>query len=264
MKKDAVVLLTDFINSDLLNKYYRIKKDFNGDTFLLFHNEDNIVIDIPGDVNCVTFNLDKLNDLGYEAICETLIPGSCHFALLWFYNNYPDYRFYWNIEDDVDFSGDWKILFDEFFNCDSDFLSTHINEYRDSPNWFWWNTLKCNDSIPLEKRIRSFNPIYRISEKALCFLDVFLKDLNMGHHEVLIPTALFHNNFSINDFGGDGKYVLENHTNKFYLPDSSNLIQGGTMRYRPVFPLSILDQIKNKLIHPIKLKESDRFYYDSK
>lgn len=70
--------------------------------------------------------------------------------------------------------------------------------YAEDKEWFWWNSYQGKTmNIPLRERLRSFNPIYRISEKALNFLDEFLKAQNCGHHEVLIPSSLFHSGLQL-------------------------------------------------------------------
>lgn len=125
--------------------------------------------------------------------------------------------------------------------------------HRDNPYWYWWNSLQCKIEIPLEQRVRSFNPIYRISNKALFFLNSFLKDQNVGHHEVLIPTILDYYQYSIGDFGCNGEFSLfRDEESAFYLPErNSYFLYGGTMRYRPEFQHNEFI-VKNKLYHPVK------------
>jgi GT2 family glycosyltransferase len=238
MNKDVIILVTHTLNKVIIEKYRRIKKQFekNGDTFILFNNEDNEEFLIPQDISCIQFTVEQLNELQYEPIEETIIPGSNHFALLWFYLNNPQYRYYWNIEYDVDFSGEWKFLFDSFTHVEADFVSSHIMKYTDDESWFWWNTYKNNTiKIPLEKRLKSFNPIYRIHAKALFFLDDFLKKGNTGHHEVLIPTTLHHSGYKLLNFSEKGEFVS---------PE--------TMRFLPTFPSIEPHGSINKLFHPVK------------
>jgi GT2 family glycosyltransferase len=255
--KDVIILVSHKLNKILVEKYLRIKRQISnyGDVFILLNKENNITTKIPENINCQTFTVDMLNDLGYDPICETIIPGSNHFALLWFYLKNPNYRYYWNIEYDVEFSGKWDLLLNNFTHSDADFISTHIKRYYENIDWPWWSSYKgVSLEIPFDKRLSSFNPIFRISNLALRFLDDFLKKGNSGHHEVLIPSVLFYCGFKIMDFGGDGTFTSSNNIEKFYITSDilADGISSGTMRYRPVFDEIKKYQLPNKLFHPLK------------
>jgi hypothetical protein len=90
--------------------------------------------------------------------------------------------------------------------------------------------------------VKSFNPIYRISHSALSFIHKSLLNQWCGHHEVLLPTLLYHNHYSMMDFGGRGQFIPSGFKNKFYTSD--------TLRWRPVFEKA--GDKKNKLYHPVK------------
>ena len=256
--KDVLLLVSHQFTDDLEVKFHRIKQSFAayGDVKLLLHwEEDNGQLELPNDIDCVKFTTDDLNTLHYEPIAETIVPGSNHFALLWFYLQHPEYRYYWNIEYDVEFTGDWKVLFDAYGECDADFIATHLKWYKEDVYWYWWNSYHGTTfEVPYAKRIRSFNPIYRISGAALSFLDGFLKAGNYGHHEVLIPIALYHHGYSIQDFGGKGNFVPQGHEERFYLSNDTTDVRFpyGTMLHKPSFE-NILEHFPpNKLVHPVK------------
>ena len=260
MKKQAILLSTHIFNDYVCSAYHRLNEEISEDMdlFLLLEveNEDFVA---PEGIHCFPFTVDTLNTLNYEPIAETIIPGSNHFQVLLFYKNNPIYDYYWNIEYDVYFHGHWRVLFDRLKTVTSDFLSSHLERYPQTPEWAWWNSLKLKTiNIPKEQYIKSFNPIYRISNEALRFLDKILSEEgNEGHHEALIPTVLHHAGFTVNDFGGIGEFVLPGYENTAYLTSSdvNNLTyMGSSMRFRPVYHI---DEIKkmpedNKLFHPVK------------
>ena len=256
--KDIVLIVSHQITDTLLSKYYRIQKAFAeyGDVMILLHwEEEEFIPTIPSDVDFISFTTEDLNTLHYEPIAETIVPGSNHFALLWFYLRHPDYRYYWNIEYDVEFTGDWKVLFDAYRECNVDFIATHLKWYKEDIYWYWWNSYYGTTlEVPNEQRIRSFNPIYRISGVALSFLDGFLKAGNYGHHEILIPTALYHHGYSIQDFGGKGNFVPQGHEERFYLSNDTTDVRFpyGTMLHKPNFNLPSAYRLENKLFHPVK------------
>lgn len=251
---NVCLLVTHFVNEAILRKYRRIKASFDGDTVLLIHGEPSAGADLSDEIDFRIVTDKMLNELGYIRLCETLVPGSNHFLLFWFFLNAPAYEYYWNIEYDVDFSGRWEMFFQEIGRkVEADFISSHLMRYRDDPCWYWWNSLHTRVVLPLDKRLRSFNPVYRISRRALSYLDSFLKAGNRGHHEILIPTALYHSSFTLADFGGSGEFVPAAFREKFYWSDFRGYgIPGGTMRFRPAFDDRVRELVRDKLIHPLK------------
>ena len=265
MKKYVLLLSAHWIDNFLIEKYFRLKQAFAdyGDTFILLNWENEQMPFFENkDIAYLSFSVEDLNGLEYNPLCETLVPGSSHFALLWFYRLHPHYEYYWNIESDVEFTGNWRLLFDAFYNKKADFIASHIEYFNENPNWYWWNSYQGTTlHVPLQKRIRSFNPIYRISGQALCFMHSFQKSGNCGHYELLLPTALLYSGFSLLDFGGKGQFTLRGYEERFYYVDAcpEAPFHLGTMRHKPNFKYDALLNIQNKLFHPVK-RESDEFY----
>lgn len=260
INKIAFLFVTHEINDEILSKYNKLQQETEdlGQSFFLFHKEENVndynyklEYIYSANITPYIFNVDTLDKLDYEPIAETIIPGSNHFATLQFFLDNSHFNYYWVIEYDVVYTGDWIDFFQNFNFLDADFISSHIERFRDKPFWYWWDTLNLQ-GITLQEHqlIRSFNPIYRISKIALIFLDNLLKGRNnWGHHEVLIPTTLNYWGFKILDFGGSGEFVLPQFEEKFYLMPSPLL--NGTMRDKPQISETEL-LIKNKLLHPVK------------
>lgn len=259
-ERQVFLLTTHTFNDEILVRYLDLKKSISSQdkVFLLIHHEEELYgkLCIPNEVQYFQFDIDSLNSLKYNPICETITPGSNHFPLFLFYLTYPSYDYYWNIEYDVVFAGQWCNFFSVCNAMKTDFMTCHIRKYNEEPNWFWWHTLKTNLNISQDCFLRSFNPIYKMSSKALLFLHHFLYNSeNEGHHEVLLPTILYQSGFDIADFGGNGTFVPEGFHNKFYIDENNaeGVLYTGTMRYRP--PFHKPDFENNKLYHPIKLNQ---------
>lgn len=255
---DAFLFVTHKIDKEILDRYYTLQQCVKeiGKSFFLLNKEVDYSINtqkyvIPSNITPYIFNDNTLDELDYEPIAETIIPGSNHFATLQFFLDNPKFKYYWVIEYDVVYNGNWTDFFQNFMNLEVDFISSHIERFPDKPFWYWWDTLHLNDIVVHNHQlIKSFNPIYRISNNALCFLNNLLKGRKCwGHHEVLIPTVLKYGGFKILDFGGSGEFVLPQHEEKFYLMPSQ--YTNGTMRHMPQIEESEM-LIKNKLLHPVK------------
>jgi hypothetical protein len=246
--KVVVLFLTHTAERNALAEFERLRRQTKrqAEAFVLFHQKDQIVTQRLHGVPVWHFTDEQLRELNYHWLSSGIVPGNTHFPLLSFFSAVPHYDFYWVIEHDVRFNGSWRFLFDGFDESNSDFISSHIRAFEEDPAWYWWESLSHpQKTIPKEQRVRSFNPIYRISNQGLRYLHQCHLAGWRGHFEVLIPTLLQHKGFEISDFGGFGSFVAPENRNKFYIDGPA-----GTMRWRP--PFSRIGQRKNKLYHPIK------------
>lgn len=257
--KEVVLLATHFVDDSVINKYRRLNSELDKKKYvviLLVNTEEGKLFEFPNDIICYFTDSNSLNELGYNPIEETLLPGSCHFPVLRFFIDNPMYMFYWFIEYDVEFTGNWSVLMNE---CsiklhNYDFLSCHIERYNIDKNrdWPWWY-MGNNLHTELNKCIKGFNPICRYSNEALGYIDACQKKGCSAHSEVLITTCLYHGGYKIGDFGGDGDFVPNGFTQKFYIPNK-NVVNDGTMRYRPVYTSEEIKRsnLQNILFHPLK------------
>ena len=242
----AILIVTQRISKDVIKRYHELESATAGfgDVFLLYHSKvDSNSNELEG-VKVEAFTDDILENLGYTAIRKTLVPGSNHFPVLKFFNQHPHYQHYWCIEDDVLFSGNWANFFKVVTPAiDYDFITSHIRKRAHLPKWPWWKTLSIPGTpLAREEMLNSFNPIYRISNKALRHIDLCLKNGSKGHHEVLLPTLLKVAGFKIADFGAEDNHVTP----------MLSLCTLRTMRWKPVFILPAKN--KNLLYHPAKSK----------
>jgi hypothetical protein len=104
--------------------------------------------------------------------------------------------------------------------------------------------------------LRSFNIIYRITNRALHFLDRELTRGWYGHHETLVVTLLHKHGFRLLDLGGNGPFVDPTLPNAFYTSPNSRdgmlFEESGdsTIRWRP--PMLKPGRLPGKLYHPVK------------
>ena len=251
-KKQAFLFLTDNPNSKIVPLVDQLNNSIKnlGNSYLLFHQKESINHENMELVDNYVFTDNIITESNYFPLGFSLVPGNNHYPLIHFFLKYPNYDYYWCIEDDVRFSGDWDFFFDSFSKIESDFISSHIHFSKNDRNWYWWKALAHPyQVIPFEERIRSFNPIYRISKQAIAFIHDALQSGWCGHHEVLLASLLYNAGFDIIDFGGTGEFVLPGYNNKYYIDNTLGL-QDGTMRWRPAF--TEVGQKKNKLYHPVK------------
>jgi hypothetical protein len=94
----------------------------------------------------------------------------------------------------------------------------------------------------MENLYNSFNPIYRISNSAMNYIDLCLRRGYVGHHEVLFATLLTWAGFKLADFGNK-----DNHLTPVLCCCSLS-----SMRWKPIF--FDIGNSANLLYHPVKAK----------
>jgi hypothetical protein len=224
-----------------------------GDVFVVAHVETGSAPQWIRSVRHFPFSYRSLRPLGYTPFGATLVPGSSHFPILQFALENPQYDVFWVVEYDVRIRGSWKPFFSRFRNDPTEFLSTQIAPYRDQPGWVFWAMRQGSSPLADGDKIRSFNPIYRISRRAVEFLDGAQKAGWVGHYECLMATLLHRGGLTVADLGGTGPLTPKRYWRKHYRssrPDPSGPCTTGSVRYRP--PHLTAGWVPGRLYHPIK------------
>lgn len=192
--------------------------------------------------------------LPYPGLAGEGLYHNVHFPLLDFYFAHPEYDYYWMIEFDVRYTGDWGTFLRSFGTCDHDLITSHIRRFQKEPRWWWWDSLHHPaKTIDRASYVRSFNVIYRISNRALAWIHSALEDGWRGYPEVVLPTLLYTNGYTLLDFGGDGEFTVPGAENRCYTSGST---RDGvpnpfcTMRWRPSRAKAGI--YRNKIYHPVK------------
>ena len=171
--------------------------------------------------------------------------------VMWFFHGNPGYDYYWVMEYDVRFTGQWPDFFSHFAASRSDLLATTLFDYSFRPGWDNWKTLKSPRRIPEAELVRALFPLYRLSSAALRALHKAYCDGWSGHYEVTIPTILKTQGLTLEDFGGTGSYVAAGNHDRFYR--NSPGIAGLAPGTFTVAPNQVsTDYPSNLLWHPIK------------
>lgn len=179
-----------------------------------------------------------------------------HFAA---FASVPRHDYYWFVEYDVDFSGNWLSLFDEFRDNSSDLIATTLYPRSADPAWAHWESFGAPSFLTSEQSIRGFFPIYRASRK---FIETYRSHVGngwQGHFEALFASIAAKNGLTIEDIGGTGPFTPANRRWKFY--NNHHLdrdLSPGTFRFRPAVSDSYFSKghpdfaDENRLWHPVK------------
>lgn len=249
----AVILLTHFLDRRIIGKYRRMREslDAGHDIFLLLQSDIEDTAGLPEDIRAVRYTYGDLCSMDYPAIDMRIVPGSVHFVMLRFRLDHPGYSHYWSVEYDVEMDGDWRAIFRECAAHDADLIACDIQDFKENPCWYWWNALVLREAmVPLIKRTRSFNPIYRLSSRALDLLHRRQGEGDGGHFEVLLPTLLKAYGMKLGDLHRRGRYALPGLSRDYYCKEAPQ--PHGSMRHAPAIPTSCMDGTSGYLFHPVK------------
>jgi Protein of unknown function (DUF3405) len=197
------------------------------------------------------FSQRTLQSLQYKPIVATVIPGGAHMPLFLFARESSPYEFYWLVEYDVRFTGDWRQLVTAYGES-SDLVTCHLRFRNQQPDWGWWKTVSHPTRSRPNTEVRSFNPIYRLSRDAVECLDAEYRAGWSGHNEATIPTLLHANGLKLEEIGGRGPFVADSNRDRFYTPtvERKDGWLTGSMRFRPGWISA--DLKPGLLYHPVK------------
>jgi hypothetical protein len=250
----AVLFLTHRLDDGVLKRFAGIDVPQNFEKRILLDARAHKGA-IPNEVPITTFDLVDLVRRGYQPMWPgCIVPGSNHFPVMEYAASHPEYKYVWVIEYDLIFTGRWSTLF-ESIPAGPDFVTTQLRSFDDDPSWPWWKIWCCRPQArtfpsPLQF-MASFNPIYRLSHEAACFLKARFLEGWCGHHEVAMATLLHCMSFPIEELGGTGKFTPGERHGQFYRNDV-------TLRRRPIIDLPVSEQTADMLYHPIALAQSAR------
>jgi hypothetical protein len=145
------------------------------------------------------FTTDQIKKMGYGFKEHEGIWYHPEYPILDYYSRKPQYDFYWRIEYDVRFGGDWGVFFRHFLDNKADLLGPYIRAYKDDPGWRWWK--KINFNVDQKYLCGMLFPVVRFSRSALALLDQKYRAGVSGYSEVIVPTLLNMERMSVEDIG---------------------------------------------------------------
>jgi hypothetical protein len=266
MKRHVVLYRAHRIN-DAVRREVRILQEQLPDCDVVvagYSNHKQDVSSLPPGVEFVLYDRNALEALEYPVklghVNWDSTTGHNDLPILRFYRDRPDYEYYWIIEYDVRYTGDWAILFNDLNLSNADLLGTNVMDFDESPYWAWWSKTELPPSIvPMESRLKIFAPFMRLSRGLLQDVDAKYREGWSGHYEMTMPTICKWSGLLVEDLGGNGRYTPRRRLHKHYLSNASSwALFPGTFIFRPSFNDKDIQQFGKDLVgkpmlwHPIK------------
>ena len=203
--KFLVLYAAHFINDFSLSQYYKLKNELPNGYDIVWWLDDTCTSEEQNIFKDIKFIKFPHYTIHPRPLRQWWVNPMKYMEVLYKEDNwFNSYDYYWIVEYDVYFSGNWNYFFNTVDKYKEDLVGSTFTMYK-------------NDIIPhsyknnyifhlknLHKRIKSFISIYRISNKALKFLSDFEPidlcnrfDVRNYLYEIYIPTILYNNGYSI-------------------------------------------------------------------
>lgn len=253
-KADVIVFLAHVFDEEIERRFFKLRQECSELCDVVVLAEQGSTI--PPNVAPFTrfFDFSALKQMAKSVIGSGIVPGNCHLRSIDYYRRFPNYRFYWFIEYDVVYTGNWAALISSLAEDQSDLLAAHVRTLADDPDWFWKESLKTEpDNLRRDEWIFAFLPVHRISARGLEAVAEKVRDGWTGHFEALVPSSLAHCGLRISDIGGSGAWTPKDRIHRHYVDWRKGLHHGygGSLQYRPSIRLRL---IRNRLYHPCGTK----------
>lgn len=125
----------------------------------------------------------------------------CYFnpeiAQLLFWRKYPDYDYYWYLESDVAYTGNWNTFFDTCIQYDADILALFLKQ-GPKHNLYRYFKYTMNYHVRRRDMLTIFGPIVRYSNKAMQLMDREYRKKH-GFYEMMVPTIAKSNGLKVAD-----------------------------------------------------------------
>ncbi len=236
------VVLTHTFDRKTKSEISRISRELQG-TYPFAVNYDIHAQVVPADydVPCVPFDYRKVSAIFPFPIGSTIVPGNLHLVFTELLTQFPNASYFWIVEYDVRYSGNWKRFVKYFEPSQADLLGCNIRFHHEEQYWHWWESFKNNavleNKININSLVRAFLPIARYSRQALQIIRrECLEGGWSGHCEVLVPSLLLKKGLRIEEIGGDSHFTPVSRKNHFYSAsrsDYGDLQSYSSMRWRP-------------------------------
>lgn len=258
-----VVYISHIINSQLIKNFLSIKEAIsNFENYnIVWCNPNNKIIN--DELNDYIINLNISDEDLRDKNNENVINGHLHY--LGVYNRFPNYDYYWYIENDVIINNEnqkdgWINLFSFYQNSLEDFICSKINKWKDYRYYQlrypiyslqkYFNNPFVN--INIDMLYFGFLPVCRMSNRFLQIIKKYYQSEN-GYLEWVIPSLAKYYNMSICSLSDDKFDIDESNYTNDNLSYNYWEINQGSISWEPKKDDSYKTQYpKNTIIHPVK------------
>jgi hypothetical protein len=132
----SICYLTNNKNTLEMERRYKLLPK-NTNNFLIFDNSTNLKYNSDIQTFIFDFDLSKISK-SPSPFHKKTIHRFTYICLLYFYEKYPNYDYYWLLEDDLLFNGDFSLFFNETNKLNQDLLIGfgHYKHKESNKTWY--------------------------------------------------------------------------------------------------------------------------------
>ncbi|MEO8451272.1 MAG: hypothetical protein ABI647_15870 [Gemmatimonadota bacterium] len=179
--------------------------------------------------------------------------------------NLARYDYFWLVEYDVDFAGDWLQFFGLAMTSTADLIGTALQHRPAHLDWQHWARFEPPSDVTERSQVRGFFPLARFSRRLIeSYVETMASGEWRGHHEAAIPTIALDQGLTIADLGF-GPYCPDtwrrSHYRGVYHPREA--AAAPTFVYRPPVSQSYFHEASaafpqhGLLYHPVKVSSAE-------
>lgn len=249
--KQALFFVTHIFDARVEKRLKKIISDTENfcDVYITTNKPENIPAPYKDRVR--TWSLEEMKKRNSLLISNGYL-WNCHMTPLILREKVPFYDFFWFIEYDVVYTGNWGDIISQCMSDDADLIATHLKRYteNDQKKWSWWKIFTTWDDILSDtQKISGFFPVYRISNQ---WIDAIQESIHRGwkgHFESLIPTAIEFQKGTLHELGWSAPLTPQERKWYYYTTYASKYRTLSEFRYAPDHVVLLR---KKTLYHPVK------------
>ena len=147
-------------------------------------------------------------------------------AIMLYWQDYPDYDYYWSLDCDLWFNGNWQDFFKLYENDSADFLGTALRELKSDSKKPYLNNF--NFDVPYKRRMASYGCCQRFSNSLLQWVDREYKQGNFTFFEQMFPSVCIEFGGTAKDLNSQGRFTYATNTvynskvSQYYMKNTAN------------------------------------------
>lgn len=244
--KYLILYVAHFINDFSLSQYYKLKNELPDGYDIVWWLDDNCRDNLIDGIKFVKFPHNSIINNS-----STISPTRYFENIFLNINDYKNYKYYWFIEYDNYYNGNWKTFFNDVDNnCNADLVCTNFKHIKkecvNKSDWFW----KRNATYEQYSSILS---LYRLSNIAMETIAKYNQDdLKSYIYELYVPTIIYNNNLTFANLNNNNQTFNMDEETKDYFNYFSN--DGlGYIDSKKDFWWNVTFYDKNEMTKPNKL-----------
>lgn len=181
-----------------LRKIFQEAHEVGVDAYLLMHTDTGELINSIENqdllkAKCLTFTTQDIQNLYPKGFFSMRLSN--HWILMWFFQKYGNYQYYWSMEYDVAIAGDSGKIWSHT-KSDHDFLYVlgNFTAARLPPNQFY-----TGPGLALHEKRYGFLQLARYSKRALEYLDKVFQSGENAQDEIIVYTLMHRSGYSMSN-----------------------------------------------------------------